>query len=154
MSLVALLNESIPHIIASLVTHLLATGWAAFQIFNTKGFEDDFAKVITHGACNGVPNLLGDFWKIRQDAEYASLALNVVALFVSGILSWKLFKVSVSSTFANVELTGILVFWMANFQTGWCIIDYQPYLQVGACALHLFAIVLFLHGCYCCFVAR
>lgn len=94
MSLVALLNESIPHVIASLLTHLLATGWAAFQIVNTKSFEDDFARVITHGACNGVPSLLGGYWKVRQDAEYASLALNVVALFVSGILSWKLFKVS------------------------------------------------------------
>jgi hypothetical protein len=93
MSIVALLNESIPHIIASLLTHIMATGWAAFQIVNTKGFQEDFAKVITHGACSGVPDLLGtDYWKGRQDAEYASLALNVVALFVSGFLSWKLFK--------------------------------------------------------------
>ncbi|KAE9410659.1 hypothetical protein BT96DRAFT_961456 [Gymnopus androsaceus JB14] len=102
MSLVALLNESIPHVIASLLTHLLATGWAAFQIVNTKSFEDDFARVITHGACNGVPSLLGGYWKVRQDAEYASLALNVVALFVSGILSWKLFKSFGWQTFKRV----------------------------------------------------
>jgi hypothetical protein len=102
MSLVALLNESIPHVIASLVTHLLATAWAAFQIVNTKNFENDFSRVITHGACNGVPNLLGSYWKIRQDAEYASLALNVAALFVSGVLSWKLFKSFGWQTFKRV----------------------------------------------------
>lgn len=97
MSLVALLNESIPHIIASLLTHALATGWASYQIVNTRGFERDFARVITHGACSGVPQLLGGYWTTRQDAEYASLALNVVALLVSIILSWKLFKVSSGS---------------------------------------------------------
>ncbi|KAJ3824035.1 hypothetical protein F5878DRAFT_627986 [Lentinula raphanica] len=102
MSLVALLNESIPHIIASLLTHAMATGWASYQIVNTRGFESDFARVITHGACNGVPQLLGGYWTARQDAEYASLALNVVALFVSAILSWKLFKTFGWQTFKRV----------------------------------------------------
>ncbi|KAJ3853314.1 hypothetical protein EV368DRAFT_73556 [Lentinula lateritia] len=102
MSLVALLNESIPHIIASLLTHALATGWASYQIVNTRGFESDFARVITHGACSGVPQLLGGYWTTRQDAEYASLALNVVALLVSIILSWKLFKTFGWQTFKRV----------------------------------------------------
>jgi hypothetical protein len=45
---------------------------------------------------------LGGFWTTRQDAEYASLALNIVALFVSGILSWKLFKSFGWQTFKRV----------------------------------------------------
>ncbi|KAJ3786372.1 hypothetical protein GGU10DRAFT_290429 [Lentinula aff. detonsa] len=102
MSLVALLNESIPHIIASLSTHAMATAWASYQIVNTRGFESDFSRVITHGACNGVPQLLGSYWTARQDAEYASLALNVAALFISVILSWKLFKTFGWQTFKRV----------------------------------------------------
>ncbi|KAJ3736858.1 hypothetical protein DFJ43DRAFT_1129029 [Lentinula guzmanii] len=102
MSLVALLNESIPHIIASLSTHAMATAWASYQIVNTRGFESDFSRVITHGACNGVPQLLGGYWTARQDAEYASLALNVAALFISVILSWKLFKTFGWQTFKRV----------------------------------------------------
>ncbi|KAJ3890652.1 hypothetical protein GG344DRAFT_66081 [Lentinula edodes] len=106
MSLVALLNESIPHIIASLLTHALATGWASYQIVNTRGFERDFARVITHGACSGVPQLLGGYWTTRQDAEYASLALNVLE--------------AIQGEFCFVErkwvLTKAIDFWMANLQ--------------------------------------
>jgi hypothetical protein len=39
MSLVALLNESIPHTLAALLTHLLATTWSVYQIFNTRSFQ-------------------------------------------------------------------------------------------------------------------
>jgi len=102
MSLVALLNESIPHIIASLLTHVMATAWAGYQIQNTLNFETDFRKVITEGACSGVPPFLGGFWKTRQEAEYASLALNIAALLVSPILSWKLFKCFGWQTFKRV----------------------------------------------------
>ncbi|KIK71377.1 hypothetical protein GYMLUDRAFT_33530 [Collybiopsis luxurians FD-317 M1] len=103
MSIVALLNESIPHIIASLLTHVMATAWAGYQIVNTRNFQKDFARVITHGACSGVPPLLpASYWTERQDAEYASLALNVVSLLVSGLLSWKLFKSFGWQTFKRV----------------------------------------------------
>jgi hypothetical protein len=93
MSLVALMNESIPHIFASLLTHVLATGWSAFQITHTNNFRSHFSRVITNGACQGVP-LLGNYWEERSKAEYPALALNVVALFISGFLTWKLVKVS------------------------------------------------------------
>jgi hypothetical protein len=92
MSIVALLNESIPHILASLVTHLMATAWAGFQITHTANFRSDFNRVITHGACKNVA-LLPHYWNARGKAEIPSLALNVIALFVSSFLTWKLIKV-------------------------------------------------------------
>ena len=93
MSIVALLNESIPHIIASLVTHMMATAWAAFQIAHTANFRSDFDRVITNGACKGV-SLLPDYWHARSRAEIPSLTLNVIALLVSGFLTCKLIRVS------------------------------------------------------------
>lgn len=39
MSIVALLNESIPHTLAALLTHILATAWSVYQLFNTKNFQ-------------------------------------------------------------------------------------------------------------------
>lgn len=92
MSIVALLNESIPHILASLVTHTMATSWAAFQITHTENFRSDFNRVITNGACDGTA-LLPNYWQDRGTAEISALALNVVALFISTFLTWKLFKV-------------------------------------------------------------
>jgi hypothetical protein len=91
MSLVALLNESIPHILASLATHMIATGWAAFQIQHTAQFREDFNRVITNGACDA--SLLPHYWDARAKAELPSLALNILGLFISAFLTWKLIKV-------------------------------------------------------------
>ncbi|OBZ79913.1 hypothetical protein A0H81_00460 [Grifola frondosa] len=100
MSLVALLNESIPHIVASLLTHILATAWGGFEIYNTASFHHNFSRLTTEGAC-GI-NLLPTYWKDRGDAEIPSVALNAVALLVSSFLSWRLLKSFGWQTFKRV----------------------------------------------------
>jgi hypothetical protein len=100
MSLVALLNESIPHILASLATHMIATGWAAFQIQHTARFREDFNRVITNGACHA--SLLPHYWDARAKAELPSLALNIVGLMISAFLTWKLIKLFGWQTFKRV----------------------------------------------------
>ncbi|KAF9650714.1 hypothetical protein BDM02DRAFT_3267747 [Thelephora ganbajun] len=90
MSTVAILNESIPHVIASLFTHMVATGWGTFQIIHTNQFRTSFSSLITNGAC-GV-NLLPAYWGPRRSAEISSLTLNVLALLIGIILSWRLTK--------------------------------------------------------------
>jgi len=101
MSVVALLNESIPHILASLLTHLMATAWAGFQITHTANFRSDFHRVITTGACKNV-SLLPHYWEARRKAEIPILALNIIALFVSLYLTWKLIKLFGWQTFKRV----------------------------------------------------
>jgi hypothetical protein len=90
MSIVAVLNESIPHILASLFTHMVATGWGTFQIIHTNQFRTSFARLTTNGAC-GI-NLLPSYWSLRRSAEIASLTLNVLALLIGIFLSWRLVK--------------------------------------------------------------
>ncbi|KAF9015474.1 hypothetical protein BDQ17DRAFT_1295304 [Cyathus striatus] len=101
MSIVALFNESIPHIFASLLTHVMATAWAGFQISHTADFRANFNKVITNGACKGT-NLLPHYWDARKNAEIPSFALNVFALVLSAILTWKLVKLFGWQTFKRV----------------------------------------------------
>jgi hypothetical protein len=101
MSIVALMNESIPHIFASLLTHIMATAWAGFQISHTANFRENFNKVITNGACKGT-NLLPHYWNARKNAEIPSLALNIFALVLSAILTWKLVKLFGWQTFKRV----------------------------------------------------
>jgi len=100
MSIVAILNESIPHIIASLFTHLVATGWGAFQIVHTNQFRTSFSSLITNGAC-GI-NLLPEYWGPRRSAEIASLALNILALLIGIVLSWRLLKAYGWRTFKRI----------------------------------------------------
>ncbi|KAG8925689.1 hypothetical protein FRC01_009824, partial [Tulasnella sp. 417] len=101
MSFVALLNESIPHIIAALLTHVLATMWSGYQLANTQSFRSSFATLTVNGACKGV-NLLPTYWVTRGGAEISILALNCVALLVSALLSWKIIKVFGWATFRRI----------------------------------------------------
>ncbi|KAJ3509801.1 hypothetical protein NLJ89_g5026 [Agrocybe chaxingu] len=101
MSIVALLNESIPHILASLVTHMMATAWTAFQITHTANFRSNFNRVITNGACRGVA-LLPNYWDARSKAEIPSLTFNVLSLLISCFLTWKLVKLFGWQTFKRV----------------------------------------------------
>ncbi|KAG8954158.1 hypothetical protein FRC04_000378 [Tulasnella sp. 424] len=101
MSFVALLNESIPHIIAALLTHVLATMWSGFQLANTRSFRSSFLTLTVNGACKGV-NLLPTYWMSRGGAEISILALNCVALLVSALLSWKIIKVFGWATFRRI----------------------------------------------------
>ncbi|KAI0651545.1 hypothetical protein C8Q79DRAFT_933948 [Trametes meyenii] len=106
MSLVALLNESIPHVIASMLTHILATAWGGFQIYNTEVFHKRFTNLTTEGSC-GI-NLLPNYWKERSNAEIPSLALNIFALLVSSFLSWRLMKSFGWQTFKRVGASRVI----------------------------------------------
>ncbi|KAK1236136.1 hypothetical protein PQX77_000607 [Marasmius sp. AFHP31] len=101
MSIVAILNESIPHIAASLLTHVLATGWSGFQIAHTAKFRADYNRVLTNGACKGT-NLLPNYWRARSIAEYITLSFNIIALLISIYLTWKLIKLFGWQTFKRV----------------------------------------------------
>ena len=92
INLAQILNESIPHIIASLLTHVMATAWAGFQIVHTADFKADFSRLATNGACKPI-NLLPKYWEQRREAEIPILALNALALLVSAFLTWRLMKV-------------------------------------------------------------
>ncbi|KAJ3486147.1 hypothetical protein NLI96_g4437 [Meripilus lineatus] len=87
-------------IFASLLTHIIATGWAGYQIFNTREFRANFNRLTTQGAC-GV-NLLPTYWQDRGHAEIPSLALNIAALVISAFLSWRLIKLFGWQTFKRV----------------------------------------------------
>ncbi|KAF7784583.1 hypothetical protein Agabi119p4_748 [Agaricus bisporus var. burnettii] len=104
MSIVALLNESIPHILASLVTHVVATVWGSLQLVHTTHFRIQFGALITEGACRGVSQspITSHYWDSRKSVEAVSLAFNVLALLVSCFLSWRLFKLFGWQTFKRV----------------------------------------------------
>lgn len=101
VSIVAILNESIPHICASMITHFMATCWAAFRIYDTAIFKSNFNQVIEYGACDGV-DILSEYWDTRYHAELAGLIINVVAMLIAGYLTWKMFELFGWQTFKRV----------------------------------------------------
>lgn len=68
MSVIALMNESIPQIFVVLITHVLATTWSGFQISNTRQFNQSFQQTTLEAdSCN--VNLLPSYWSQRNAAE-------------------------------------------------------------------------------------
>lgn len=59
-----ILNESLPHLGASLAGHLLGTAWAGFRVSSSKHLQDRYNKFIVHGTCDGI-DLLQDWWSLR-----------------------------------------------------------------------------------------
>jgi len=104
MSLIAVLNESIPHLSAAVFTQLVVFVWTTTQIIQTEDFRQDFFRLTVNGACRP-NNLLGDYWKSRKDAEIASATLNGVGLFVTAFLTYKLLKVYLFLTKHSLVLT-------------------------------------------------
>jgi len=51
MSFVAVLNESVPHIIASFLTHIVATLWSGYQVYHSQDFRTSFARLVVQGPC-------------------------------------------------------------------------------------------------------
>ncbi|KAF8528035.1 hypothetical protein BU17DRAFT_38723 [Hysterangium stoloniferum] len=101
MSIVALLNESIPHVLAALFTHLVATIWSIAQVFQTEDFRQDFFRLIVNGACSG-NNLLGSYWQERKKAEIASAVVNTISFIVTAFLTYKLTRTYGWQTFKRV----------------------------------------------------
>lgn len=101
MSVVAILNQSIPHVLASLLTHMLATAWSGFLIGTNANFRTNFSRLTTQGTCKPI-NLIPWFWKPRSNLLTASLALNVAALVIATVLSWQLTKAFGWMTFKRI----------------------------------------------------
>ena len=90
------MTESIPHIWASFILHVIALGWSSFQIWATFKFEGDYKQMITgpQGACAGIDVIAGYFQE-RRAFQFATFAVNFTSLFASGFLCWRLFSVSI-----------------------------------------------------------
>ncbi|KZT36026.1 hypothetical protein SISSUDRAFT_1050474 [Sistotremastrum suecicum HHB10207 ss-3] len=102
MSLVALLNESMPHMLASLLTHMMATAWAVYQLKNTADFHQDYNRIITDGACRTSGNLIPSYWQSRRAAEIPIAVLNGAALLLSAFLTYKMIRLYNWATFRRI----------------------------------------------------
>lgn len=106
MSIVALLNESVPHTIAAVLTHVLATAWSGYQLHMTAAFRAEVTELIVNGPCKA--NLLPEYWDPRQDAEISVVALNAAVLVCNLVLSYMLVKSFGWQTFKRIGASLII----------------------------------------------
>jgi hypothetical protein len=121
MSCVAIFNESIPHVWATFITHLIAAQWSAFQLWSTHTFKAEYSRLIMGvndpngylgllggpGACDGQDMLLS-YFKPRMDAELITAILNFISVFGSGYLAYRLVHVFGWSTFKHIGASVVI----------------------------------------------
>ncbi|KAF8918318.1 hypothetical protein CPB85DRAFT_1214125 [Mucidula mucida] len=101
LSLVTILNESLPHLGASLAGHVLGTAWAGFRVSNSKMLQERYNNLIVNGTCDGI-DLLGNWWDIRTQHTIPVIAIHVAALLIYLYLSTNIYKVYANQSFSRV----------------------------------------------------
>ncbi|CAE6349584.1 unnamed protein product [Rhizoctonia solani] len=107
MSIVAILNESVPHMVAGLFTQALSTGWSAFQMARSASFRAQYGETIVRGACSGV-DVLPDYFTHRTTDEIPIVVFNAVFLITMIILTWRVCKVYGWQTFKRIGASRVM----------------------------------------------
>ncbi|KAF5339730.1 hypothetical protein D9611_009111 [Ephemerocybe angulata] len=104
IGVVAILNESIPHLTAAFLGHILSAGWSSSRILSSKHLASFYREAIVAGPCKGT-DLLGSWWEMRLAHTIPVAVFNIVSLIALTFLSWKLLKVYNYATFSRVGPT-------------------------------------------------
>ncbi|KIK97835.1 hypothetical protein PAXRUDRAFT_807634 [Paxillus rubicundulus Ve08.2h10] len=105
MSLVALIDESIPHLIIVLVAQIMNTAWTGFRIYTGGVAKQTYEQLIVNGACGGV-DILGGWWE--GGMRYEILGVNAGILLCMLFLVFKLVKVYSKETFSSIGSSPIV----------------------------------------------
>ncbi|KAI5120283.1 hypothetical protein M0805_005340 [Coniferiporia weirii] len=101
ISIVTVLNESIPHLVTVLITHGLSSAWSVYLVSRTGRFENLYNTLVVEDACSGT-DLIPNYWSVEDDFFIPILALNFTAFVVTSIVSCKLFNVYAQQTLKRV----------------------------------------------------
>lgn len=101
MSMTAVLSDSIPHLIAALASHVLATAWAGFNVHSYLKVRNEYMEFVVTGACAGV-DVLGGWWDDRLRHTIPAIVCNGVTLIVMLLLSFKIYQRYARQSFNSV----------------------------------------------------
>ncbi|TEB22449.1 hypothetical protein FA13DRAFT_1509574 [Coprinellus micaceus] len=107
LGLVAILNESLPHLGAAIFGHILGGAWSASRIQSTRNLLTIYRKSIVPGPCEGT-DLLGSWWELRLVHTIPVVAANGVCILALGFASWKLFGVYHKQTLSRVGASPVI----------------------------------------------
>ncbi|OCF61421.1 hypothetical protein L486_01069 [Kwoniella mangroviensis CBS 10435] len=88
LAIVGLLNESIPHLLALLLSLIISMAWTTNGLRLSFKFWSTFEST-TSTHCDGI-NVLPSYWEKRVGFQSAVLGSTVVTLIASGLLCWKI----------------------------------------------------------------
>jgi len=102
VSFFVLLNDSVPHTLAALMTHALEAGWAVYATWRGPTYQANFQKLTAQPGSPCSLDLFSAYWKQRHVFEISDAILSGTGLIVFSYLSWKLLKVYNAQSFKCV----------------------------------------------------
>ncbi|KAI0799600.1 hypothetical protein BC629DRAFT_1497116 [Irpex lacteus] len=90
----AVLNQSIPHLLAVFAMRMLATGWSAYTIWRTQDLKSRLWHIVMapNTPCHTDFEFLPGYFRTRFALQIPDVTLNVVALLFTGVLGWRMIK--------------------------------------------------------------
>ncbi|KAJ3503632.1 hypothetical protein NMY22_g18184 [Coprinellus aureogranulatus] len=116
LSLVAILNESLPHLGAAFAGHIMAAAWSSSRIMGAQSLAKLYRDIIIAGPCEGA-DLLGSWWEMRFAHTIPIVAFNIISVFGLGFLSYKLLKVYSAASFYKIVLVFSVGLQLSGFFT-------------------------------------
>ncbi|KJA15153.1 hypothetical protein HYPSUDRAFT_208137 [Hypholoma sublateritium FD-334 SS-4] len=102
ISFLAILNDSVPHVLAVLMTRTISTAWAAYAIWRGPTFNSNFEEIIASPGSPCSLEVFASFFSTRQGFEIADLILSCTGLIFFSYLSWTLLQIYSAQSFKCV----------------------------------------------------
>ncbi|TFK37643.1 hypothetical protein BDQ12DRAFT_150777 [Crucibulum laeve] len=112
ISTLAIVNDSVPHTLAVLITRGLITGWSIYAVWRTQYYKDIFQEIISKPGTPCSLELFSPYFQTRTAYEIADLVLSCTALVTACCLSWTLLR-SFKCVGAPEKINRINKFFMA-----------------------------------------
>lgn len=102
LSLIAMMYDSVPHVLTVFGTRVLLTAWSVYVVWRT-GYQQVLFKTLIENP--GTPcsvEMFGEYFQTRISYDIPDLILNCTALGISAYLSWTLLRTYNTESFTCV----------------------------------------------------
>jgi len=99
ISLIAVMDESIPHLIVVLAAQLVTTGWISYRIARDISARHTYTNMVVYGTCGGF-DILGGSW--QYNLFYVTVSCSVAVLFGMSFFVFKLIKLYSTAKLSSV----------------------------------------------------
>ncbi|KAH9477056.1 hypothetical protein JR316_0010972 [Psilocybe cubensis] len=102
ISFLAILNDSVPHILSVLMTRFISTAWSSYSVWRGQAFSANFQELIGDPGTPCSLDIFQSFWGSRFGLQIADLLLSATGLIFFFCLSWKLLRIYSDQSFKCV----------------------------------------------------
>ncbi|KIK56198.1 hypothetical protein GYMLUDRAFT_47410 [Collybiopsis luxurians FD-317 M1] len=102
LSVIAMMYDSVPHVLAVLITRLTLSAWSVYALWRTGWQQSVFHQMIETPGSPCAAAIFGTYFSTRTLYEVPDIVLNCTALGISTYLSWTLLRTYNSEVFSYI----------------------------------------------------